>query len=47
MTNSGAATTGKMIAKQPKPQRQFVLYMSLDAAAPANAVIIYGEEVKA
>lgn len=45
---SGAATTGKMMEKQPNPQRQLMwLIKSSAALGPANAVIMKGEEVKA
>jgi hypothetical protein len=47
--NNGAHTTGTMMAKMPKPQRQLSTVSKKDSAAfePANAVIMYGEEVKA
>jgi len=45
----GAQTAGTMIAKLPKPQRQFWTSERKDSAAldPANAVIIYGDDVNA
>jgi hypothetical protein len=47
--NSGAHTTGTMIAKIPKPQRQLFTLIRNDSAAlePAKAVIMYGEDVNA
>jgi len=47
--NNGAHITGTMMAKIPKPQRQLSTLIKNDSAAfePANAVIMYGEDVKA
>lgn len=48
-TKRGAVTTGTMIAKLPNPQRQFPTFKRNASAAfdPANAVIMYGDEVNA
>lgn len=45
---TGADTTGRIIANEPKPQRQLTLNRKPSAAlGPAKAVIMYGDEVKA
>lgn len=44
----GAATTGRIAAKIPNPQRQYMwVYALSDAGGPAKAVIIQGEAVNA
>lgn len=47
---SGEATRGKMMQKMPKGQRMprpILARVSSAAFGPANAVIMYGEDVKA
>jgi Na+-translocating ferredoxin:NAD+ oxidoreductase RnfC subunit len=44
---SGIVTVGKRIAIVPYAQRQFILLKDSESGAPANAMIIYGDEVKA
>jgi hypothetical protein len=48
MAYNGNVTQGTMMAKQPKPHRQLTCSRNASAALdPANAVIMYGEDVNA